>query len=40
MTAKGSQKMQRNATAFLPSFITVELPNAHKNVSVFDKKNT
>lgn len=39
MTAKGSQKMQRNSTIFVPSFISVELLNAHKNVSVFDKMN-
>jgi hypothetical protein len=39
MTAKGSQKMQRNSTAFVPSFISAGLLNAHKNLSVFDKMN-
>jgi hypothetical protein len=40
MTAKGSKKMQRNSTAFVPSFISVELLIAHKNISVVDKMNT
>lgn len=40
MTAKGSPIMQRNSTAFVPCFISVELLNVHKNVSVFDKMNT
>jgi len=40
ITAKGSQKMQRNSTTLVPSFISVELLNAPKNIPVFDKPNT
>jgi hypothetical protein len=40
MTAKGSQKMQSNSTTLVASFISVELLNARKNISVFDKPNT